>query len=440
MILKDDGQFAVGAERSVPFPTKVLMGFGSKKTKKKESAQGCLPSPTATAVETRPKGRIASLDVLRGIAILLVMGRHHSINPRTAGFLFVPAAAWQRFGWTGVDLFFVLSGFLVGGLLVKEILERGELHVPRFLIRRGLKIWPLYYIFLAWIFLKFMITTPGPPAAVAASYWPRFWPCLANIQNYFDLPRLHLWSLGVEEHFYLLLPLLLKWLTPNAAALKRATLAVPLVGIFVACLGMRTWVAVTQAPSIYHDYYTHLRLDSLAFGFLLAWVYHTRRPTWNRISQNRGWLVAGGLLAIAPAGILPGDSALTLSAGLTLLYLGYGALLIAFLSAEPATILGRFIHSQPGRVLAFVGLYSYPIYLWHVDLEWPLDAAISRGWTLQSGALNWLTWTAIYLTLGVLVGMIVAKLVEIPTLRLRDRLYPPRAAAVDAVEVVGQLR
>src|SRR5580658_8107142 len=105
-------------------------------------------------------GRVLSLDVLRGVAILLVIGRHHFINPRDAGLLFVPAAVWHRYGWTGVDLFFVLSGFLVGGLLLKETLERGELHVPRFLVRREFKIWPSYYVFLIWVTIKTVITSP----------------------------------------------------------------------------------------------------------------------------------------------------------------------------------------------------------------------------------------------------------------------------------------
>jgi len=377
-------------------------------------------------------GRVLSLDVLRGIAILLVIGRHHFIDPRNAGLLYVPAAVWQRYGWTGVDLFFVLSGFLVGGLLLKETLERGELHVPRFWVRREFKIWPSYYVFLMWVVIKTVITSPQPAGQALASLWPKLWPCLANIQNYFDMPRLHLWSLAVEEHFYLTLPLVVKWLAPNPVALRRLTLPRVLGGVFVASLSLRGWVALTQPPSDAYLYYTHLRLDSLAFGFLLAYVYYTRRDDWNRIAQHRRWLIAGGLLAVAPSGVLPPDSAFELSAGLTLLYLGYGALLVACVSAtEPSSLIARTFRSAPARALGFVGFYSYSIYLWHVDLDWPLGAALRNGWGFRSSTLTWIAGTAVYVALAVLAGVTMAKLVEFPTLRLRDRIYPRRAGAMD---------
>src|SRR5690348_13300609 len=102
-------------------------------------------------MENRPteiKSRMVQLDFLRGVAILLVLGRHSVISQRDAGFLRPLATAWHRIGWTGVDLFFVLSGFLVGGLLFKELRKSSHLDVRRFLIRRAFKIWPSYYAFL----------------------------------------------------------------------------------------------------------------------------------------------------------------------------------------------------------------------------------------------------------------------------------------------------
>lgn len=378
-------------------------------------------------------GRVLSLDVLRGIAILLVIGRHHFINPRDAGLLFVPAAVWHRYGWTGVDMFFVLSGFLVGGLLLNETLERGDLHIPRFLVRREFKIWPSYYLFLLWVTIKAVITSPEPAGPALAALWPKLWPCLANIQNYFDTPRIHLWSLAVEEHFYLLLPLVVKWLAPNPAALRRLTLPWTLGSVLVVSLSLRAWVALTQPPSNAYMYYTHLRLDSLTFGFLLAYVYHARRDCWNRIAQHRRWLIAGGLLAVAPSGVLLPEGAFEFSAGLTLLYLGYGALLVASVSAtEPSSLIARAFSSLPGRLLGFVGFYSYSIYLWHVDLDWPLGAALRNGWSFPSRTLTWIAGTVVYVALAVLVGVVMAKLVEFPTLRLRDRIYPRRTRAMDA--------
>lgn len=400
-----------------------------------------MPAPTIVATKHGvdvTTGRVLSLDVLRGVAILLVIGRHHFINPRDAGLLFVPAAVWQRYGWTGVDMFFVLSGFLVGGLLLRETLERGELHVPRFLVRREFKIWPSYYLFLIWVVIKSLITSPEPAGHAMASLWPKLWPCLANIQNYFATPRLHLWSLAVEEHFYLILPLVVKWLAPNPKALRKLTLPWVLGGVFVSCLSLRLWVALTQPLSDSHLYYTHLRLDSLAFGFLIAYVYYTRRDFWNRLAGHRRWLIGGGLLAVAPSGVVPPTSVFEFSAGLTLLYLGYGALLVACVSAtEASSLISRAFRSIPGRWLGFVGFYSYSIYLWHVDLGWPLGAALENGWRFPSNTLTWIAGTAVYVGLAVLVGVVMAKLIEVPTLRLRDRIYPRRARAMDVS--VGQL-
>ena len=94
-------------------------------------------SPLQSAIgEPRPK-RNQSLDVLRCVAILLVLGRHLDYYP-----------LWSKIGWIGVDLFFVLSGFLVSGLLFHEFKEHGRINFRRFILRRGLKIWPAFYTYI----------------------------------------------------------------------------------------------------------------------------------------------------------------------------------------------------------------------------------------------------------------------------------------------------
>src|SRR5581483_5569531 len=87
--------------------------------------------------------------MLRGVAVLLVLGRH--LNPPTncPEWLQIPLGLWQRGGWVGVDLFFVLSGFLVSGLLFQDYRQHGRLHIGRFYVRRGLKIYPGFYALLA---------------------------------------------------------------------------------------------------------------------------------------------------------------------------------------------------------------------------------------------------------------------------------------------------
>ena len=97
--------------------------------------------------------RNAGLDVLRGIAILLVLGVHFNFSSPHASAIALVASVWKTVGLVGVDLFFVLSGFLIGSLLLTEVERHSRLNVPRFLIRRGFKLYPVYYSFLAYTIL-----------------------------------------------------------------------------------------------------------------------------------------------------------------------------------------------------------------------------------------------------------------------------------------------
>src|SRR5271165_4056899 len=98
------------------------------------------------STEPRADGRVLSLDVLRALAVLLVLGRHMDLSPADVpGVMRGVAATWYRGGWIGVDLFFVLSGFLVSGLLFREYRRHNSLAVPRFLVRRGFRIYPAFF-------------------------------------------------------------------------------------------------------------------------------------------------------------------------------------------------------------------------------------------------------------------------------------------------------
>jgi peptidoglycan/LPS O-acetylase OafA/YrhL len=138
--------------------------------------------------------RNPTIDILRAVAVLLVFCRH------SEGALLV-----SRFGWAGVDLFFVLSGFLVTGLLFHEYKQTRSIRAGRFLLRRGFKIYPQFYFFLAAsIALKFYFGEAPTLSSFAAE--------AAFAQNYAEGVWAHTWSLGVEEHFYLLLIAAIIWL------------------------------------------------------------------------------------------------------------------------------------------------------------------------------------------------------------------------------------
>src|SRR6266498_3684108 len=147
--------------------------------------------------------RSKELDCLRCLAVLLVLCRHMPVLPdNLTGALRVPAHLLYEAGWAGVDLFFVLSGFLISGLLFHEHQRYGRINFKQFIVRRGLKIYPAFYCLIA--------ATVG--IAVLNKWnlpWKRIFAEVFFVQNYCIGLWSHTWSLAIEEHFYLLLPLLL---------------------------------------------------------------------------------------------------------------------------------------------------------------------------------------------------------------------------------------
>jgi peptidoglycan/LPS O-acetylase OafA/YrhL len=153
--------------------------------------------------------RYFALDLLRAVAVVLVIG-HHADLPEPPPYLAPVLRALNRGGWVGVDLFFVLSGFLVAGLLFREYAQHGAIDFPNFFIRRGLKIYPPFYLMLA---ATIVIVRLGGVIPIS---WSQILSEALFVQNYGTPFWGHTWSLAVEEHFYLLLPLLLIALQRNA--------------------------------------------------------------------------------------------------------------------------------------------------------------------------------------------------------------------------------
>lgn len=184
----------------------------------------CATASAVTGVRPPSARRRVELDVLRAVAIMLVLGRYSVAPVAWAGHLSILAKAWLNFGWTGVDLFFVLSGYLIGGLLFAELKREGSIEAARFIGRRAWRIWPPYFVYIASVFAAFLWWYHWPCVQV----WRFLAPCIIHVQNYFPygfhdavhhLPpqqqttalvlRNITWSLAIEEHFYLALPLVL---------------------------------------------------------------------------------------------------------------------------------------------------------------------------------------------------------------------------------------
>jgi peptidoglycan/LPS O-acetylase OafA/YrhL len=340
--------------------------------------------------------RNQSLDALRCLAILLVIGFH--LNFYTV---------WGRAGWIGVDLFFVLSGFLISGLLFQEYKNKGKIDIKRFLIRRGLKIYPSFYLLIAAAaILSFVKQSPQLKTQVIFSSF--------FAQNYYNGTAFtilaHTWSLAVEEHFYLMLPLLLLLLI----ALKRPEpfRTIPAIFVLVAltCLTFRCF---SLLPG-HEARATHLRLDSLFAGVTVGYLYHFKSQLFQKLSGNLSLLLS--IILCSPAVLLEHRSRFMQTVGFTSLLFGFSLLVIWSVTRTPRSPIVRRMVGGAAKI----GFYSYSIYLWHTIAA---EFFLSR-FTLT--ALNFWICLACTIALGVLMG----RLVEAPYLALRERIAPSSRADI----------
>ncbi len=336
--------------------------------------------------------RDSSLDFIRGIAILLVLDCHfgHLLQP-----LMERIGLPDCEGDAGVCLFFVLSGFLVGGLLLREWQRTGVVSSRRFLLRRAFKIWPQYYVYL----LATLLSGHYTARQLAGN--------LTHLQNYIGgIP--HTWTLAVEEHAYLLIALVLA----GAAAIKMhwQLLFSLLLAAAVIVAAVRAITISRQVPVFAQ---THLRIDSILLGVVLAMLYYFAPRVFQRLRKRASlWAIVlgGGALLLrftnTEGALRPVEFDLLNVCSLT-------TMMLIFQGERTKRYLGPVY-----RVVAWIGLYSYGIYLWHVSVAAPMHAvSIRLHFDRHAGLENSLTVAA-----GIALGVVTTKCVEVPFLKLRDRL------------------
>ena len=336
--------------------------------------------------------RQVELDFIRGLAILLVLHFHYT---KSVFFFHITAVPVLNFGWAGVDLFFVLSGFLVGGLLCKEWSKSGHVEVGRFLKRRGFKIWPAYYFYI----LVEVIIHKHPLNTF-------LWQNLLNIQNYTGTSLAQTWSLAVEEHFYILLSVVIWWCASRKVSVRTFFYGSMLLAVSVATF--RTFLAFSGKHYLTE---THTRIDALLLGVMLALLFHFSRERFLALQSRT--LPLALILTAALVVLLFVHAESHNGMQIIAADLGSGALFL--LLYKP----GLVQHGRLYRLVAAIGVYSYGIYLWHVGMTAPVQRVLAH----VPKAAPYLQYP-VAAVLAILVGVLMTKLIEFPFLRLRERFVP----------------
>lgn len=332
--------------------------------------------------------RIAGLDVLRTIAVLLVLVRHSACEQNI----------WYRFGWLGVDLFFVISGFLVSGLLFAEYKKYGRVRIKRFLIRRGFKIYPSFY-FLLFVTLLVDHFAKGISPSIAQLAAE-----LLYVQNYFQGILTHSWSLAVEEHFYILLAgsvFLLLRLNKFHPGKKTIVIVSSLIAVQV----LVRMLIYYSSPHFSFEQ-THMRADGILIGLLVACLFHfTNIPV--RAHRYRFWLVPLAILMLLPGFLFPAGSVLMHTVGLSIVCIGFGLLTLLIVGRHQVKPVEHILVDMIG----FPGIHSYSIYLWHL---------LGNAVLLHFLHFNDTVMTALYIVFSLAIGIFFSLTIEKFFLRMRE--------------------
>ena len=303
----------------------------------------------------RCRERQPGLDLLRALAIIIVVIYHAAL------FGFKLPDRIDRFGWIGVDLFFVLSGYLIGGQLLAPLARGNKINLGRFFARRALRIMPAYFVVLA---VYFLLPSWREYPDMSQPLW-KFLLSIQNIALHGGTAFSHAWSLAVEDQFYLALPFLLLFLCRR----PRAAIIIPCL-LIVGGIALRAFLAA-QNPSVHGGvsfrgfqawiyYPTWTRLDPLVWGVALAAIEKFRPQWWQRLMDCAVWLWLPGLALIVYALYLGEGDYLTVTACVwqfPLIALGMATLLICAVS--PRLFFRRV--AIPGA--AFIASIAYSAYL-----------------------------------------------------------------------------
>jgi peptidoglycan/LPS O-acetylase OafA/YrhL len=305
----------------------------------------------------------ASLDGLRGIAILAVIGFHAELLADATGFGRIVELALDS-GWIGVQLFFVLSGFLITRILLRT--QSSPQYYTSFFARRMLRIFPLYYAALFVLFVVWPVLGSQPQALRDEQpVW--LWLYLSNWSEPLHLGGhsvSHFWSLAVEEQFYLVWPFLIHRRTPMQVLRLCA-------GLTLASIAVRAGMAWASADRLAIYMFTFCRMDALALGAAAAAALQLPALRARLAASGRHLLIGAAVLSLLWLWLTHGPARkllLDLTLGLTALALSFALLVLAAACGE-ATSPALWLRALSARWLRLVGKYSYAMYVIHKPLH-----------------------------------------------------------------------
>jgi peptidoglycan/LPS O-acetylase OafA/YrhL len=361
-------------------------------------------------------GWLPPLDGIRGLAVVMVIMFHGSVGLARHNLLERALYSVFGLGWTGVDLFFVLSGFLITGILMNS--REAENYFSSFYMRRILRIFPVYYLSLAVVFVLLPLIAPNDMPPIASGLERAGY--LFYAQNWIHRTAFaltgHYWSLAVEEQFYLIWPLIIASFAP-----KRILQII--IGACAFSILLRFALIAQKADLQTIIWNTFARMDSLLIGAACSIALQSR-PVVERLRRYTWWLWCMPVITLGGLRLISGpfDQTVPLVQGIgfTIIALSYaGFIVAAVLTMGSRSMIQQFLTS---RFMRGLGKYSYAAYIWHVAVgrfTWWCEL------TLLHRGLPPLVNIPLVLLITLAVSMCTYALVERPILTFK-RYFEPR--------------
>jgi peptidoglycan/LPS O-acetylase OafA/YrhL len=368
--------------------------------------------------------RLHGLDSLRAFAIIIVLLFHYMVvvsHENTFGYI-------TRIGWMGVDLFFVLSGYLIGNQVLSATAKGQPFSLKLFYIRRLLRTLPNYYFVFALYFIF--------PNALTGSTTEPFWKFLTFTQNLHFRPGTtfsHSWSLCIEEQFYLIFPIVFLCIAKAKKSIVLAWLVIGSGIVFAIANRIFVWFEHGQSAMDFRDYHQYIyyssfsRFDELLPGIAIALLKNFHPNTFSKLLNKANWLLLCGLITTCALFYIYPHYHETAELGYNFFLSTFGYTLVA-ISFSLLTLSALSNNSILGRTripcAAQLALWSYAIYLIHKPIfklmmeplaQWNIDVKSTLG-------------ISIIMAVSLIGGWLVFVLVETPFMKLRNRYFPTNIA------------